>query len=175
MPPIYPYNLIALPPHGINNPMQSVRELDDRLNSALTIIDGLREAPYSMPADLKQALDNIRFHVIGGLTFVDAYIRRGGTWRQPASDIGPEVQLCIDNLVLSVSQARQIWDPWIKMSHMTWQQTDGPLPTLPLAGFSGYGGYGDTLTDVAKPLTITDYIAIGGVAVLSILLVRAMK
>jgi hypothetical protein len=138
----WPFSLSLLPIDGILDPTMTVEMARGRLVNTLHIIDGILRIPSGLPGDLKQAIHNVRFHVISGIGLIDGMLQLGYAMQQPASDV-EGLYASIDNHILEIQKSKILWNSWLR------DETN-----------QGYGGF---LDEASKPGTTGDYLAAAGV------------
>jgi len=166
----HPFTLDILPLTGISDGTQSIRDVKGRLLQTLQVLDGLLKAPFGLTSVLRTQLENVRFHVVNGLTLVDAAERLGYSLEQPASDIDG-LFATIDNHKLAIERTRGTWTAWLKDAHAQQTVADAPLPIKqqrsskkPVA--IGFGA------DESTTQSLTPYLIAGGVALVMYMVMK---
>lgn len=138
----WPFSLSLLPLDGIQDPNMTIEIARGRLVNTLHIIDGILRIPSGLPGDVKQAIHNIRFHVVSGIGLIDGMLQLGYSMLQPASDV-EALYDSIDNHIFELQKAKSVWNFWLRDEKM-----------------QGYFGFVDEMT---KPSTTKDYLASAGI------------
>jgi hypothetical protein len=138
----WPFSLNLLPLEGIQDPNMTIEVARGRLVNTLHIIDGILRFPNGLPSDLRQAIHNVRFHVVNGIGLIDGMLQLGYSYLQPASDV-EALYDTISNHILELQKAKIVWNSWIRSE-----------------ASQGYSGFID---EMAKPSTTKDYAAAAGI------------
>lgn len=156
------YSLDMLPVVGIENPAQTVNDANAALKSTLSILDGIDKAGYGLSAAVEQELTNVRFHVVNGLSFIDAHLRRGGL-SSVAYNVVIGLPAAISDHINAIKKAKPTWNSWLLSARTNRDPTtDVALPPYqPVISNNSLSSVGGEIT---KPLALADYLGIGVVA-----------
>lgn len=156
----YPYSLTMLPVMGITDATADVGTMQSRVKASLEIVEGLRSAPFGMSPTVKQAIEDIRFHLINALNAIQTWLQPGaGNVRDPHVDV-PGLVASIDSHIAVVRNSRPAWDAWLKDAYASKQPSE-VLPKMDLVpgGAPASGGTG-VLQSMQMP-SVKDYVTIG--------------
>lgn len=145
----WPFSLDLLPVAGITNPSATIEFVRGRLVNTLTILDGVLQMPAGLPGDLKQAIFNVRFHVISGIGLIDGALQLGSSWQEPASVVDG-LLASVDSHIASLANAQPIWRAWLQSERQ--QGLGADLPTPMRSRF---------LQTAAQPVRTGDYVGAG--------------
>lgn len=172
-------SLDALPVVGIQDDLQSVVQVRQKLQATFTMIGQMLAAPSGVPSQLKIQLNNVKFHVTTALSAIDSFLYMGNASTSQAGEV-PNLRDAISNHVDAIRAARPAWDNWIK----TAQPPEAP-PPIPKVGAIDPVAVAKTIDEqtkapsaletVSEPTPLRTYLAIGGVAVGALLLLKIMK
>jgi hypothetical protein len=136
----YPYSLDQLPVQGIDDPAMTVWDARDRLLTTKVILEALLNAPFGLTAELRQRIEDIRFHVINGLGFIDAFRRMGYNVRQGYAEVEGLIP-ALEGHQAAIRRARGIWRAWLLDAHA--QKDLGEYLPNPSVGSGRYLGFGE--------------------------------
>ena len=176
-----PPTVYALPVTGISSPTLTVRDARELLKLTRLILSNVLNAPVGYPAILRQALLNVRFHVVSGLSFIDSYLGAGYYQDDNVSDV-EGLSEAIYNHLTAIQQAKPVWDSWAREVKTVHKQPDAPQFTAPASPPSQSALAGDTtgatapvvappsaFDEVSKPTPMKTYVGmaiVGGVGLL---------
>lgn len=173
----HPYSLDMLPVAGLTDIVQDVETAQLRLSASLEIVDGIRKIPAGLSQTLQQALANVRFHVVAGLAFIDAFLRTGHNYLQQATEV-EGLKDAVDLHLQALTVARPIWDQWLADARA--QKTPEeqlPISTTPVIIGETNAGNVVALTpqEQANRWELSDYLMVGVVGLLGLGLIKLFK
>lgn len=145
----WPFSLDLLPVAGITNPTATIEAIRGRLVNTLTILDGVVRMPSGLPGDLKQAIYNVRFHVVTGLGLIDSKLQLGSAIIEPAS-IVDGLWASIDNHIAELRRTVPLWHSWLNSERRQGFGNDVPAPIR-----------SRFLQAAAQPVNTGDYVGAG--------------
>lgn len=187
-------SLDQLPVLGIESPVQTVLDVRTRLVITSNILEELLRMPQGLSSDLREALLNIRYHVTAAQSFIAAFLDLGGTVGQSHLEV-QGLQDSLDLHLGAIEAARGPWTRWLADEYHEGLPSTKPLPQLSRGvGIANTLSYflpavgpalvrprvqpqnlGALIDDVSKPMALTDYLAMGAVALAAVLFIRAGK
>ena len=176
----YPYSIDLLPLNGVMHPAQTLRDLQGRFTQTIKIVDGVLKAPFSLTQQLRQLIENIRFHVINGLYLIDLEYRRGAASRKPYIGVDG-LQATIDNHVQAIDRTRPVWRAWLLDARKNAVSTDRLPKASPvnmssllpgaMSGCSSCGFGADPIAP-ATSSPVMPYLIAGGIVLLLTFVVK---
>jgi len=145
----WPFSLDLLPINGIVNPTASIEDIRGRLVNTLSIIDGVLQMPAGLPGDLKQAIYNVRFHVVTGIGLIDGALQSGFSYQQPASDVDG-LLASVDSHISELRNVLPLWHSWLTSECQQGFGADVPAPMR-----------SRFLQAAAQPVNTGDYVGTG--------------
>ena len=181
-------SLYLLPISGITNPTLSVREAREALKATLLILSGILGTAVGYPAFLRQALLDIRFHIVSGLSFIDSYLGAGYYHTDSINDVEglPEA---LYNHLIAIQRAKPLWNAWateVKTIHKQPGAPEFTAPTSPRPQ-SALGAVDATAStavaptaptpfeEVSKPTPLKTYMGMAVVGAAGLLLWRLLR
>ena len=145
----WPYSLSMLPVGGIMDPTANLSLVRGRLLNTLEILDGVLKVPSGLPERLRQAVYNVRFHVVVGIDLIDGFVTVGHSFLEPAASVDGLYE-AIDAHVEELRVTAPIWQAWMRGA---WQDFGGDRLPAPLAS--------SWFRQAAQPVGTRDYIGAG--------------
>jgi len=145
----WPFSLDLLPVAGITSPAATIEFVRGRLVNTLTILDGVIQTPSGLPGDLKQAIFNVRFHVITGIGLIDGALQLGSSYLEPASAVDG-LLASVDSHIASLANVRPLWNAWVQSERQQGFGADVPAPMR-----------SRFLQTAAQPVRTGDYVGAG--------------
>lgn len=168
----YNWDLYTLPLVSLAPGAETVDDVRTMLGNELKVVNGILEIPTGLPGDLRQAILNIQFQLGQGQGFVDAFLRTGHNLSEPASNVEGLKDALALRLTL-IAKAKPLWDAWYKDA-IAQGTPAAQLPPPPPGGGVNVTGGGSSLLSAGQ-MELRDYVAIGVVAGLGLILWKAMK
>jgi hypothetical protein len=174
-------SLDALPLPGVDDDLQSVVEARAKLQASFTMVGQILAAPSGVPAELRNQLNNVKFHITTGLSAIDNYLYMGNPSTSAVGDV-PNWREAIKGHIAAIRQAKPAWDNWLTVE----KPPEAPLPLLkesaldPAAATAAIDKAANTsgssaLESMSSPTPLRTYLVIGGIAVGAIMLMKIMK
>jgi hypothetical protein len=175
----YGYSLDMLPVAGLTDIVQDVETAQLRLTATLEILDGVRNMPAGLSQMLQQALANVRFHVIAGLSFIDAFLRTGHNIWQQSMDV-EGLKDAVDLHLQALTVAKPLWTKWLADAQAQGTPAEQlPAPSSPVVigqtNAVAASIFDDPLAVVQGPSDLNDYVMIGIVGLLGLGLLKLLK
>lgn len=168
-------SLDALPVQGVSDDLQTAIQARQKLNASFTMVGQILAAPSGLPAELRNKMTAVRFHITTALSAIDSFLYMGNASTSKAGDV-PNLRLAISNHVAAIRDAKPAWDNWLK----TEKPPEAPAP-IPKAGAIDPAAAAaaldqakpkSALESVSSPTPLRTYLAIGGVALGVLLLMK---
>lgn len=154
----------ALPVVGIDDDMQTVIQMRQKLTASFMMLGQILNAPSGVSADLKLKLNSVLFHLTSGLSYIDDYLHSGYSSDDMAGEV-PNLMDSIKSHIDALRLAKPSWDNWLK----TAKPPEAPAPLVSNGNSIEASGApavtsGDAIGFTA-PTPLSTYLAIGGIAV----------
>jgi len=167
-------SLDALPVQGVISDLQTVIQARQRLKASFIMVCTIQAAPSGLPAELKNRMGTIRFHITTALSAIDDFLYMGKSTTAKAGEV-PNLMLSIQSHVEAIRAARPAWDAWLKTESPP--EAPAPLPKVssidPAAAWAGATVKpASALESMSSPTPLRTYLAIGGVALGALLLMK---
>jgi hypothetical protein len=145
----WPFSLDLLPVADITNPTANIEFIRGRLTNTLVILDGVLKMPAGLPGDLKQAIFNVRFHVVTALGLIEGALQSGFSYLEPAASVDG-LQASVDSHIAALANAQPIWRSWLRSERQQGFGADLPAPMR-----------SRFLQTAAQPVRTGDYVGAG--------------
>jgi len=162
-------SLNFLPVQGTTNTTKNIWDCKNGMLYTLQLIDSVRTAPYGLPTDLAQVIENMRFHVGVALALLDHALITGHSYQDSAANVD-DYSACVSLYLDELQTAKQLWNQWLldAQSQGTLQGLGyfGQEPSAPITAEAD-----KTTTDVTlealqqKEAKMSSYLVLGGLAV----------
>lgn len=167
------YTLYSLPQPGLTDITQTAGEVQQKLNSTRIIVAGILGCPAGVSQTLRQAISNIDVRANACLGFIDAFLRTGHNLAEPMGNV-EGLRNSLDLLVAEVTKTKPIWDAWYKDA-VAQGTPAAQLPPPPPTGGTVPAGSTPGGSILSSQMELRDYVAVGVVAGLGLLLWKMFK
>jgi len=172
-------SLDALPLPGVDDDLQTVTQARAKLKASFTMVGQILAAPSGVPAELRNRLNSVKFHITTGLSAIDSFLYLGNP---PTSQVGdvPNWREAVKNSIREIHQAKPAWDNWLRVENPP--EAPPPLPKQsaldPIAAAAAIDEATrapSAMESLSQPTPLRTYLVIGGVALGALLLLKLMK
>lgn len=172
-------SLDALPLQGVDDDLQTVIQARAKLQASFTMVGQILAAPSGLPAELRNRLNSVKFHITTGLSAIDTFLYMGNPSTSSAGDV-PNWREAVKNHIVEIHQAKPSWDNWLKTENPP--EAPPPLPKQSaLDPFAAEAVVDEAikataaLESVSEPTPLRTYLVIGGIALGVLVLLKLAK